>query len=117
MSTPRFQVALTGDSFGVSRRLEGQTAWISGAASGIGEATARLFAEEGANVAIADVQTDRGRGRRASDHRGRRQALFSPADVSVEDDVRARSTRPRRRFGGLNILVNCAGIVHVGPLA
>ncbi len=41
-------------------RLAGQTAWISGAASGIGEAVARLFASEGANVALADVQTERG---------------------------------------------------------
>ena len=41
-----------------SGRLEGQTAWISGAASGIGEAAARLFAAEGANVALVDVQAD-----------------------------------------------------------
>ena len=44
----------------MSRRLEGQTAWISGAASGIGEATAQLFAAEGARVALVDVQADLG---------------------------------------------------------
>ena len=43
----------------MGRRLEGQTAWISGAASGIGEATARLFADEGANVAVVDLRADR----------------------------------------------------------
>ena len=40
-------------------RLVGQTSWISGAASGIGAATARMFAEEGANVGLVDVQRER----------------------------------------------------------
>ena len=73
----------------MGRRLEGQTAWISGAASGIGEATARLFAEEGANVALVDVQADRGRGR-VPGHRGR-----GGSALSVAADVSSRSRRPR----------------------
>ena len=79
----------------MSRRLEGQTAWISGAASGIGEAVARLFAAEGANVALVDVQAERGR--RPWPRRSLRRAArpcSSPADVGVEDEVRrARSTQ------------------------
>src|SRR3954466_14734729 len=45
----------------MANRLQNQVAWVSGAASGIGEAVARLFAQEGAAVALADVQTERGR--------------------------------------------------------
>jgi 3alpha(or 20beta)-hydroxysteroid dehydrogenase len=44
----------------MATRLQNQVAWISGAAFGIGEATARLFAEEGAAVALGDVQIERG---------------------------------------------------------
>lgn len=98
------------------RRLEGQTAWISGAASGIGEATARLFAQEGANVALADVQTDRGEAVRAAIAAGGGGVIFLPTDVTSEADVRGSVAETVARFGGLNILVNCAGVVHVGLL-
>jgi NAD(P)-dependent dehydrogenase (short-subunit alcohol dehydrogenase family) len=105
-------------------RLEGQTAWISGAASGIGLATARLFAEEGANVALADVQVDRGEAARdaiaarggGGGGGGGGKALFLPLDVSDEEGVRAALEASVARFGGLNILVNAAGLVHVGLL-
>ena len=101
----------------MGRRLEGQTAWISGAASGIGEATARLFAEEGANVALADVQVERGEAVRAAIAARGGNALFLPVDVSVEEDVRDSIAETVAKFGGLNILVNCAGLVHVGLAA
>jgi NAD(P)-dependent dehydrogenase (short-subunit alcohol dehydrogenase family) len=97
-------------------RLVGQTAWISGAASGIGEATAHLFAEEGANVALADVQVERGEAVRAAIAAKGGNAIFLRVDVSVEEDVRASIAETVGRFGGLNILVNCAGLVHVGLL-
>ena len=44
----------------MAKRLQNQVAWISGAASGIGEAVARLFAQEGAAVGLVDVQTVKG---------------------------------------------------------
>ena len=93
----------------MGRRLHGQTAWISGAASGIGEATARLFADEGANVALADVRAD------AIAVHGE-TTLALRVDVSVETDVRDSLFETVTRFGGLNIVVNCAGLVHVGLL-
>jgi NAD(P)-dependent dehydrogenase (short-subunit alcohol dehydrogenase family) len=97
----------------MGKRLIGQTAWISGAASGIGAATARLFAEEGANVALVDIDTTRGYDARvlASGHEGR--AHFIEADVSIEEQVRDSFRKTVALFDGLNIIVNCAGVVHV----
>jgi NAD(P)-dependent dehydrogenase (short-subunit alcohol dehydrogenase family) len=97
----------------MSRRLEGRTAWISGAASGIGEGVARLFAAEGANVALVDVDGDRAEAVRRSIGAS---ALVVPADVSSEAAVLGSIDRTVATFGGLNIVVNCAGIVHVGTL-
>jgi NAD(P)-dependent dehydrogenase (short-subunit alcohol dehydrogenase family) len=100
----------------MSRRLQGSVAWISGAASGIGAAIARLFAAEGARVALADIQT--GAGKEVVDQISAAGgvAAFLPCDVSREDQVRAAVDQTVRHFGGLQIVVNCAGIVHVGPL-
>jgi NAD(P)-dependent dehydrogenase (short-subunit alcohol dehydrogenase family) len=91
----------------MGRRLEGQTAWISGAASGIGAATARLFADEGANVTLVDIDAERGRA-------GLREAtILLQADVSNEQQVRDSLAKAVAQFGGLNIIVNCAGVVHI----
>jgi NAD(P)-dependent dehydrogenase (short-subunit alcohol dehydrogenase family) len=97
----------------VSHRLEGQTAWISGGASGIGAAVARLFAAEGARVVIADVQPDLGRLLEAALRGSGSAAQFSECDVTSEEQVRASIAHAVQTFGGLEILVNCAGIVHV----
>ena len=100
------------------RRLTGQTAWIGGAASGIGEATAVLFAEEGANVALIDINVHQGgfpRGAATEESEGGR-AVFIQADVSVEEQVRDSLAKTAAMFGGLDIIVNCAGLVHVKPL-
>lgn len=98
------------------KRLDGQVAWISGGASGIGEATAELFAAEGASVAIVDIQADRGLrlATRITEQGG--QAIYSRADVSLGTQVAQTIEETVERFGSLQILVNCAGVVHVGPL-
>ncbi len=100
----------------MSRRLEGQVAWISGAASGIGAAVARTFVAEGARVALADVQTEAGKRVEAEITADGGLAQFLPCDVSQEEQVRTTVDRAAERFGGLQIVVNCAGIVQVGQL-
>lgn len=98
------------------KRLEGQVAWISGGASGIGEATAELFAEEGARIALIDVQAERGRKvvKKIID-RGQK-AIFLEADVSNGNQVAQSIEETVRQLGGLQIIINNAGVVHVGAL-
>ena len=97
-------------------RLKGQTAWISGGASGIGAATARLFAEEGGEVVIADVQADQGRMLCDTITQQGGVVYFHLVDVSAEADVHDSLAATVARFGGLQIVVNCAGVVHGGLL-
>lgn len=79
----------------------------------MGEAIARLFAREGAAVALVDVQAGKGRiiAREIREEGGR--ASFIECDVSRETPVRDSITQTAREFGGLHILVNCAGMVQV----
>ncbi len=97
----------------MGKRLAGQVAWITGGASGMGEATARLFAAQGAAVVIVDVQHDRGEPLAKSITAAGGRAIFIAADVSREDDVKKSIDATAREFGSLQIMVNCAGIVHV----
>jgi NAD(P)-dependent dehydrogenase (short-subunit alcohol dehydrogenase family) len=97
----------------MANRLAGQVAWISGGASGMGEATARLFAAEGAAVAIIDVQRERGEALAAEIASAGGRAMFVAADVSREMQVADSIAATVARFGGLQIVVNCAGVVHV----
>jgi len=97
----------------MSGKLAGETAWISGGASGMGAATARLFTAEGAAVTIADVQRDRGESLATELARGGARAIYLPCDVANEAQVRESIDRTVNEFGGLQIVVNCAGIVHV----
>ncbi len=87
-------------------RLEGRRAVITGAASGIGEATARLFVREGAAVVVADVDDDRGK--QVADELGER-ARFVHTDVTQEHDVEAAVAYAVDTFGGLDTIFNNAG--------
>jgi NAD(P)-dependent dehydrogenase (short-subunit alcohol dehydrogenase family) len=88
-------------------RLDGKRAVITGAASGIGEATARLFIAEGAAVVLAD--TDELRGKRIASELGDR-ARFAATDVSREADVDQAVATSVEAFGGLDIMFNNAGV-------
>ncbi len=88
-------------------RLTGKVAIISGAASGMGAATARLFAREGAKVVIADLLEEQGRALAASIGPA---ARFERLDVTDEASWAAVVAAARQHFGRLDILVNNAGI-------
>jgi NAD(P)-dependent dehydrogenase (short-subunit alcohol dehydrogenase family) len=97
-------------------RLEAKVAWISGATSGIGEATARLFVREGAKVALAGRRLALSR-RIAGELKAQGgEALPIGCDVSKERQVRDSLRKTVQRFGRLDIIVNNAGIVHIKPL-
>ena len=91
-------------------RLAGKVAVITGAASGMGEATARLFAEEGAAVLIADVQDDKGAAVAAQIAAVGGRAAYLHADVSAGEDVQAIFRRAAELFGGIDVVYNNAGI-------
>jgi NAD(P)-dependent dehydrogenase (short-subunit alcohol dehydrogenase family) len=97
-------------------RLENKVAWISGANSGIGEATARLFAEEGAKVALIGRRAALSRKLAAELNRAGGQALAIACDVGRESEVRDSIRRTVKHFSGLDIVVNNAGMVDVRAL-
>lgn len=91
-------------------RVKGKAAVVTGGASGIGEATAKLLAGEGAKVAIADIN-DEGGERVVKEIRTTRGAAnYWHMDVSKEDEVKKAMAEIYKKFGKLNILVNNAGI-------
>ncbi|GAA4632647.1 3-oxoacyl-ACP reductase [Actinoallomurus vinaceus] len=87
------------------QRLQDRVAVITGGASGIGLATARRFAQEGAKVVVADL--DETAGKAAADEVG---GLFVRADVTREDDVTAMYAAAKETYGSVDIAFNNAGI-------
>lgn len=98
-------------------RLDNKVAIITGAASGIGQATAIRFAGEGAAVVVADLNTDGGEITVLECRENGGRAVFQRADVSAEADVRMLIERAVKEFGRLDITYNNAGFVGaLGPL-
>ena len=89
-------------------RLDGKVALITGAAAGLGRVAAELFADEGADVVIADV-TDGAEAVEAIAAGGGRAAFVS-TDVTDEESVRAAVEFATAEFGGLHVLYNNAGV-------
>src|SRR6476661_7914413 len=95
--------------------LEGRVALVTGAASGIGKAIARRFAQAGARVVIADVSLDAATAT-AREIGNDRQALAVAMDVTDETQVNDGVARAAAMFGGVDVLVSNAGIQIVHPL-
>jgi NAD(P)-dependent dehydrogenase (short-subunit alcohol dehydrogenase family) len=80
---------------------------VTGGASGLGRATASRLAAAGARVAVLDLPASAGAGVAAALGD---TAVFTPADVTSGDEVARALETARERLGGINVLVNCAGI-------
>jgi 3(or 17)beta-hydroxysteroid dehydrogenase len=91
-------------------RLENKVALITGGASGMGASMARIFAREGAKVAIADMLEEEGRRVAAEITQANGAAIFQKLDVTSETEWRAAIDAALAAFGKLDILVNDAGI-------
>src|SRR5215467_10930323 len=92
-------------------KIQDARAVITGGASGLGHAVARHFSAHGARVALLDVQE--GPGRAAAAALGE-SAVFVRCDVTSEAEVNAAMEAAHARLGGLNLLVNCAGVIGAG---
>src|SRR6266478_3068060 len=90
-------------------RPQGKVAFITGAGSGIARAAARLFAQEGARVAIAELKPELGRSSEQVVRDSGGDAAFIETDVTNEDSVRNSIQQTIKQFGKLDILYNCAG--------
>jgi NAD(P)-dependent dehydrogenase (short-subunit alcohol dehydrogenase family) len=97
-------------------QLEGKVAIITGAATGIGRATALLFAGEGASVVIADVNEDDAQRTVANIEDEGGSARFVQADVSEAEDVQAFMERAAEEMGGIDVIVNNAGAQRSGAV-
>ena len=96
-------------------RLEGKTAIVTGGAQGIGRATAKRFAVEGAKVVIGDLQEEGAQAvaKEIGDAGG--QALGMALDVRDRAQVQAVVDRAVEQFGGVDILMNNAGVIRITP--
>ena len=101
----------------MSKRLEGKVAVITGAASGIGAATAKIYVEQGARIVLGDIQDEAGVAL-AEALGGSSTAIFRHCNVTNEDHVQGLVDAALSEFGQIDVMFNCAGIVGaVGPMS
>lgn len=96
-------------------RLEGKVAIVTGAASGIGRAIAKVYGEEGAKVVVADIQEEPREGGKPTHkviEEKDGEAIFVKTDVSSEEEVEELVEKAIEEFGVIDVLVNNAGIFH-----
>jgi NAD(P)-dependent dehydrogenase (short-subunit alcohol dehydrogenase family) len=96
-------------------RLGGRVALVTGAAMGIGKAIALLFAEQGAKVLAADIDTQAGNATAEEIRTAGGQCIFLRTDVSVESEVAAAVAAAKKEFGPVDVLANVVGIAHESP--
>jgi NAD(P)-dependent dehydrogenase (short-subunit alcohol dehydrogenase family) len=96
-------------------RLKNKVALISGGATGMGGASSRLFAAEGAKVAIVDINTEAGEKLAAEIVKSGGTAIFIKADVSKADDVAAAVANAKAALGPITVLFNHAGSIVIKP--
>jgi NAD(P)-dependent dehydrogenase (short-subunit alcohol dehydrogenase family) len=110
---------VSGDSsgsppLGLTADISGKVALITGSASGIGRATAQLFARQGARVVVADSDLEGGRDTVSAIRAAGAEAIFIAVDVGREQDVADMIAQTLSRFGGLDVLHNNAAVFRVG---
>lgn len=97
-------------------KLEGKVAFITGFGSGLGQAIAVLFAKEGAAVAGTSTTEAKGRETVAMIEAAGQKTLFGPGDVSNSAQMKALIDEAVKQFGGLDIVVNSAGVRTNGSI-
>ncbi len=97
-------------------RIQNKVCVITGGSSGIGEASARLFAKEGAKIAIVDVDSVNGERLVGELKADRSDAIFVEADVSDEEAAERALTDIVKHFGTLDVVLNNAGVSAVGDV-
>jgi NADP-dependent 3-hydroxy acid dehydrogenase YdfG len=100
----------------MTSQLTGTVALVTGASSGIGEATARRLAEDGASVALVARRRDRLEALAAEIEQAGGTALAVEADITDRTQAEAALQQSAERFGRLDILVNNAGLMLLGPV-
>ena len=106
--------ANTGRRIAAPGRLNGKIVLVTGAAQGFGKGIAQIMHREGASVVIADLNGAKARA--AAEELGER-AVGLTVDVSDEQSAAGMVAGTVERFGGLDVLIACAGVVRSGPLA
>ena len=95
--------------------FRGRVALVSGGATGVGAAAARLYAEAGAAVAIVDRNAAAGEALAQELRSGGHKAVFAAADVSRAGEVAAAVARVRGELGPVTVLFNHAGTIVIKP--
>ncbi|WP_037286466.1 SDR family NAD(P)-dependent oxidoreductase [Saccharibacillus sacchari] len=96
-------------------KLQNKIALITGGASGIGAATARLFVQEGAKVVLADLNEEKGKAFEAELKAQGAEAVFVKANITSEEEVASLFKQAVEAFGKVDIVFNNAGIGRVQP--